>query len=108
RTTIENNGKSRTWDLHPNDDEFSVRFVQNLSRKFKQFYKREVPDEIEVLQVDKIKQLRVAIKDTFHRAYLLDIRVRAHPDVLRFAYDCGLGEKNSMGFGMVRCRGESS
>jgi len=27
--------------------------------------------------------------------------MKADPRLIEFAYDCGLGEKNSMGFGMV-------
>ncbi|MGI6465612.1 MAG: CRISPR-associated endoribonuclease Cas6 [Methanobacterium sp.] len=27
--------------------------------------------------------------------------MKADPRLVEFAYDCGLGEKNSMGFGMV-------
>jgi len=32
--------------------------------------------------------------------------MEADPQLVKFAYDCGLGEKNSMGFGMVEMEGK--
>lgn len=31
----------------------------------------------------------------------MDLILEGDIDLIKFAYDCGLGEKNSMGFGMI-------
>lgn len=38
---------------------------------------------------------------TFNRAYIVNLTIKADPDLIDFAYGVGLGEKNSMGFGMI-------
>ena len=53
-----------------------------------------------------VKRKRIAIlKDpniTYHRAYMMDLILEGDLDLINFAYDVGLGEKNSMGFGMIK------
>ena len=39
---------------------------------------------------------------TYHRAYLMHFEMEADDRLVKFAYDSGIGEKNSMGFGMVK------
>jgi len=47
------------------------------------------------------KRRRIEIKGDFHRGYMMEFEMEADVRLIRFAYDCGLGERNSMGFGMV-------
>ena len=53
-----------------------------------------------------VKRKRIAIdtheKTTYHRAYMMDLILEGDIDLINFAYDVGLGEKNSMGFGMIK------
>lgn len=53
----------------------------------------------------KVKSRRISIKTgndiTFHRAYLMDLILKGDPKLINFAYDVGVGEKGSMGFGMI-------
>ncbi|MGN0140234.1 CRISPR-associated endoribonuclease Cas6 [Methanobrevibacter smithii] len=39
---------------------------------------------------------------THHRAYMMDLILEGDLDLIEFAYDVGIGEKNSMGFGMIK------
>ncbi|MGV8072709.1 CRISPR-associated endoribonuclease Cas6 [Methanobrevibacter sp.] len=39
---------------------------------------------------------------THHRAYMMDLILEGDLDLIEFAYDVVIGEKNSMGFGMVK------
>jgi CRISPR-associated endoribonuclease Cas6 len=52
-----------------------------------------------------VKRKRITLeKDnikTFHRAFMMDLELNGDLNLIKFAYDCGLGEKNSLGFGMV-------
>ena len=53
-----------------------------------------------------VKRKRITIpkgpNTTYHRAYMMDLILEGDTDLIKFAYDVGVGEKNSMGFGMLR------
>ncbi len=53
-----------------------------------------------------VKRKRISINKsnatTHHRAYMMDLILEGDLDLIEFAYDVGIGEKNSMGFGMVK------
>ncbi|KAF5050590.1 CRISPR associated protein Cas6 [anaerobic digester metagenome] len=55
--------------------------------------------------MESVKRKRITIDKngtpTYHRAYLMHFDMEADEKLVKFAYDCGLGEKNSMGFGML-------
>lgn len=50
--------------------------------------------------MNNVKRKRIAInkgsKTTYHRVYTMDIVLEGDIDLINFAYECGLGEKNSM------------
>ena len=52
-----------------------------------------------------VKRKRIAIvkgpQTTYHRAFMMDLILEGDLNLIKFAYDCGLGEKNSMGFGCI-------
>ncbi|MHA1734963.1 MAG: CRISPR-associated endoribonuclease Cas6 [Candidatus Thorarchaeota archaeon] len=102
RTKRDTDDGIKTWDLSPEEKEFEDALTRNLVRKFKEFHGRPPSGEISVESIPRFRRKRIMIQDTSHRAYLMDIQLRGDPELLSFAYDCGLGEKNSMGFGMVR------
>jgi CRISPR-associated endoribonuclease Cas6 len=95
------NGDKRVYDLLPNEEKFYENFKNNLKRKYEMFYnvKCDYDFNFEVL---KSKQKRVKIKNTFHRCSELVFKVEGDYELIKFGYDCGFGEKNSMGFGMCR------
>ena len=53
-----------------------------------------------------VKRKRISInkgsQTTYHRAYMMDLILEGDIELIEFAYDVGLGEKNSIGFGMVK------
>ncbi|MDY9922310.1 MAG: CRISPR-associated endoribonuclease Cas6 [Methanobacterium sp.] len=97
----------RIWDLNPGDLRFYTALQQNLIRKYNSFYGDYNGDEFVkiVLDMDSVKRKRITIEkssmETYHRAYLMHFEVEADERLVKFVYDTGLGEKNSMGFGMV-------
>ena len=103
-------GKVR--DLNPGDLRFYTALQQNLLRKYNSFYDTYDGDEYVkiVPDVDSVKRKRITIEkngnQTYHRAYLMRFGMEADPQLVKFAYDCGFGEKNSMGFGMVEMEGK--
>lgn len=102
RTKRDTENGVKTWDLSPEEEEFASALVRNLRRKFEEYHHRSPSGDISVESIPRFRRKRIMIQDTSHRAYLMDITLRGDPELLSFAYDCGLGEKNSMGFGMVR------
>lgn len=100
-------GKLKTWDLNPNDLKFYENLQNNLLNKYIKFYGDYDGDTYVkiVPQLDSIKRKRITVPkkgyETHHRCFLMKFEIDADKRLVEFAYDCGLGEKNSMGFGMV-------
>ena len=108
RTKKEVDGELKTWDLAPSEEQFYRSLENNLINKYKEFNKIEETDKKVTIssEMRRVKRKRIAIdkKDqkTFHRAYMLDLVLEGDIELIKFAYDAGLGEKNALGFGMVK------
>jgi len=97
----------KIWDLNPGDLRFYTALQQNLIRKYNSFYD-DVYDGDEYVKIvpemGSVKRKRITIEKnrtaTYHRAYLMHFEIEADERLVKFMYDCGAGEKNSMGFGM--------
>lgn len=107
RTKKEVDGKLKTWDLTPADQKFYTGLENNLIKKYNQFYDKEITnDKINISSnMGFVKRKRITIeKDnvkTFHRAFIMDLELEGDLNLIKFAHDCGVGEKNSLGFGMI-------
>ena len=100
-------GKEKIWDMAPCDDYFKA-IENNLIKKYLVFNDlNETDKKIKAYsEMANVKRKRIAIdkgeKTTYHRAYMMDLILEGDIDLIEFAYDVGLGEKNSMGFGMIK------
>lgn len=103
RIKREVNGKLKIWDLGPGDERFYESVQKNLINKYIKFYGDFDGDRWVRIRPDmkSAKRRRIDIKGNFHRAFMMNFEMEADQRLLEFVYDCGLGEKNSMGFGMV-------
>ena len=101
RTAREENGRLRIIDLYPTDVKFYENLKSNLIKKYKCLHNEE-KDEISFSAPFSTKFMRIQIKDTYHRASLMKFEVEGDSELLKLGYEAGFGEKNSMGFGMVR------
>lgn len=107
RTKKEIDGKLKIWDLAPSD-KFFKSLENNLIKKYIKFNNLTKTDKKINIYSDMnfVKRKRISInKDnatTHHRAYMMDLILEGDLDLIEFAYDVGIGEKNSMGFGMVK------
>lgn len=101
------NDKNKRIDLAPSD-KFFRGIENNLIKKYCIFNEIDRTDkEIKVYsEMANVKRKRITIpkgpNTTYHRAYMMDIILEGDVDLIEFAYDVGLGEKNSMGFGMIK------
>ncbi len=100
KTMIETEDGLKTYDLLPNNSKFYENLKNNLKKKYEAFYneKCDMNFEFEVL---KYRQKRMKIKDIYCRCSEMVFKVWGDYDLIKFGYECGFGEKNSMGFGMV-------
>ena len=108
RTKKEVDGELKTWDLAPSEEQFYRNLENNLINKYKEFNELEETDKkIKISsEMRHVKSKRIAIdkgeEQTFHRAFLMDLVLEGDLDLIKFAYDSGLGEKSGFGFGMVK------
>ncbi len=99
------NGKSRfKWiELYPKDGaEFTQRLVKNLKNRFEDYYGINAEKKDLKIQILEFKPKRHNIAGTYHRASLCRMVVHGDRDLIKYGYEAGFGEKNAMGFGMVR------
>ncbi|RLF61115.1 MAG: CRISPR-associated endoribonuclease Cas6, partial [Thermoplasmata archaeon] len=54
------------------------------------------------IKVRRAKAKRIKIKDTFHRCVEMVFEASGSKELLTIGYQAGFGERNSMGFGMVK------
>ena len=107
RTKKEIDGELKIWDLAPSD-KFFKSLENNIIKKYIKFNNLTKTDKKINIYSDMnfVKRKRISInKDnatTHHRAYMMDLILEGDLDLIEFAYDVGIGEKNSMGFGMVK------
>ena len=101
------NENNKRVDLAPSD-KFFKGIENNLIKKYCTFHDLESTDKkINVYsEMANVKRKRITIpkgpNTTYHRAYMMDLILEGDIDLIEFAYDVGLGEKNSMGFGMIK------
>jgi len=103
RIKREIDGKLKIWDLGPADERFYESIQKNLINKYIKFYGDYDGNKYVKIAPDmkSTKRRRIEVKGEFNRCYMMNFEIEADERLVEFAYDCGIGEKNSMGFGMV-------
>ena len=108
-TVREREGKRVMHYCLPDDPAFSELVRQNLIRKHEVIHGRFPSADAFILEFDKNyidrKQGRVTrlidFKGIKVRGVLCPFRVSGSPALIQIGYECGFGDKNSAGFGMV-------
>ena len=107
RTKKEIDGELKIWDLAPSD-KFFKSLENNLIKKYIKFNNLTKTDKKINIYSDMnfVKRKRISINKgnatTHHKAYMMDLILEGDLNLIEFAYDVGIGEKNSMGFGMIK------
>ncbi len=106
KPVIKDGKKKIVWrELYPNDAEFASRLVENLKKRFADYFGRNADKKDLKIKVLEFKPKRHNIAGTYHRGSLCKMIVEGDKDLIKYGYDAGFGEKNAMGFGMVRVAG---
>lgn len=102
KTLRKDDDKLVEFDLYPKDSKFHENLHKNLVARYEEFYGSKIDkDFFEVISIPRFKPKRIKIENNYRRCSLMDFYLSANPELLQFAYDAGLGEKNAMGFGCV-------
>ena len=98
-------GRPKSYDLSPAEPEFYELIRENLREKYMHLHGARPPEEFE-MKVLSAKPKRFEVKPgIFQTAWHLIFRARGDEGLLRAGYLAGFGEKNSIGFGMVKVDG---
>jgi CRISPR-associated endoribonuclease Cas6 len=87
--------------LRPDQPEFIEGLQRNLINKWQAFHRREWKGEEFGIRVWNPKQKLIRVFNVNVRAWHLDLQMWGDEELIRFAYDAGLGIRNSQGFGMI-------
>jgi len=102
KTLRKQGDKLSEFDLYPKDSKFHENLHKNLVARYEEFYGKEMSkDFFEIIKIPSFKPKRIKIENNYRRCSLMDLHLSANPELLEFAYDAGLGEKNAMGFGCI-------
>lgn len=113
--TIEKEGKKSIQYLLPDSKEIKKALIKNLQKKYELIYQQKYNGNIELDfdwdyinkrgGVEKITKLITVKEDTKNeikiRGFICPIIVNATSEINKIAYELGIGEKNSLGFGML-------
>ena len=95
-------GRPRSYDLGPDEPEFYELVRENLREKYLHIFGSKPPEDFE-MEVLNAKSKRFEVKRGIYQvAWHLVFRAKGDEGLLRAGYLAGFGEKNSIGFGMVR------
>ena len=108
------NGEIKQYYLRPTDtEEINRVLTNNLLNKFKLINPNDITNEDVKLEWDKSyldKHERVTKKITINEngKFPVDVigiqapfTIKGNPELIKTGYECGFGEKNSMGFGLA-------
>ena len=102
-TSTRKDGK--VYYLPPHKDQFYENITENLRKKHLMIhgtqYKKPVAIDLIWTRSPNRPQSSIKIKNGHVVGFTVPLKITASPTLLETAYECGLGEKNSMGFGMV-------
>lgn len=87
--------------LSPESEDFYHKLKEIIKDKFKCFTGEKLSDwDIEIM-CESYKSKVYSIKNIKVKGFLATLSLKGNVQILRFIIDSGLGEKTSMGFGMV-------
>jgi CRISPR-associated endoribonuclease Cas6 len=101
-STLYKDKKKKTYYYSPFEKEFNFLIKENLIKKYEAFYKKraEFDFKIKPLNVNKNFEKIIIYKGTVIKGWLGNYEVESDEEIIKFAYDVGIGSKNSQGFGM--------
>lgn len=113
-TMREIEGKLKPYYYRPTDPELGPAIRSNLIRKYDIVYGRPCarPELSIAFDMDYYERKRGKVTRLWHikegaaeetriKSFEMPFQIQGNPELIRIAWECGLGDKNSLGFGMV-------
>ncbi|GBF10026.1 MULTISPECIES: CRISPR-associated endoribonuclease Cas6 [Tepidibacillus] len=103
-STFEHNGNKKTYYYNPMENEFEQLIRDNLIKKYIAFYNIEPSDTSFKLVPIKNKNLKeniILYKGIVIKGWSGEFDIEGSEELIKIAYDAGLGSKNSQGFGCI-------
>ncbi|MBN2695579.1 CRISPR-associated endoribonuclease Cas6 [bacterium] len=97
-------GKNKTYYFNPTDSEFSERVNDNIRKKWLAFYgKDSCPYSITISPIKKelLREKIQSFKGIVVKGWQGEFLLSGDSELISFALECGLGGRNSAGFGMI-------
>jgi CRISPR-associated endoribonuclease Cas6 len=117
-TTKEQDGKLRQYYLRAGDDEIEEIVKKNILRKYETIHKKEFLPSKFVFNLDtdyikskggadhvsKLITINKGKEEIKVKAFIVPFTLETDIELHELIYECGIGEKNSQGFGMVEVK----
>ncbi|ABR31519.1 hypothetical protein SU69_08495 [Thermosipho melanesiensis] len=101
-TYIDETGKKKTLFYHPDDFKFKEIVEKNIIKKYRALHNREPQGRIEVKHVGKSPKFVLVFYKGFKiKGWMTAFDLIGDPELVKIAYETGLGSKNSQGFGFI-------
>ncbi len=99
-TLRKESGQKKTYYYNPREKEFSVLLSENARKKYEILYKTVREGGFEITPLRNPRLHPINYKGTIIHAWSGLFEAKGDAELLQVTYDCGLGAKNSQGFGM--------
>ena len=100
-TLFTGDGKKKTYYYSPYEAEFSQLVDRNLRKKYEALYgKKPSGKKLELKTLGRVRNKILMYRGTVIKGWMGRFRLNGNKKLLKFAYDTGIGSKNSQGFGM--------
>lgn len=101
-TLLTTDKKKKTYYYNPIEPEFSEILDKNLKKKYEAFYgeKPSKTKKLDIKPISRFNERIVKYRNNVIKGYTGKFILDGDDKLLKLAYDCGLGSKNSQGFGM--------
>jgi CRISPR-associated endoribonuclease Cas6 len=101
-TFIKPEGGKFTCYFSPGEPDYCRLISDNLKRKYQALHKEEPPEgNVFIRRLGKYEMNITQYKNFIIKGYSGKFLLKGHPQLLQIAVDCGLGSKNSQGFGCM-------
>ena len=104
-TLLTKEGKKKTYYYTPFEEEFSKQIRDNLIKKYAVLCGKDGTSNLDFyiipVKVSKKNEHIIFYKDTVVKAWSGIYKIGGANELLEIAFDCGIGAKNSQGFGMI-------
>ncbi len=93
--------RKKTYYYSPYEEEFSELISANLIKKYRLLTNMVIDGKVVIKPLKKIREIVTSFKGTIIKGYAGYFTLQGNPELIKVGYECGLGSKNSAGFGMI-------